>query len=45
MDKEIRAAKRGIDKKMDKLAKDDVKRDKKCDMAEKGMKKKAKKYK
>jgi hypothetical protein len=35
VDKEIKSAKKSIDKKMDKLAKDDKKRDKKCEHAEK----------
>ncbi len=41
MDKKIKAVKKDNDKKMDKLVKEDVKRDKKCDMAM--MKKKSKK--
>jgi hypothetical protein len=40
VDKEIKSAKRSIDKKMDKLVKDDKKRDKKCEHAEKMAKKK-----
>ncbi len=40
MDKEIKGVKKSIDKKMNKLVKDDVKRDKKCDMAQMKAKKK-----
>lgn len=39
MDKAIKAVKRAIDKKMDKLVSMDKKRDKKCDHAEKLAKK------
>lgn len=34
MDKKIKAVKKKMDKGMDKLLKADIKRDKKCDMAE-----------
>lgn len=40
MDKAIKSAKRAIDKKMDKLTKMDIKRDKRCDKAEHMAKKK-----
>lgn len=40
MDKEIKGVKKTIDKKMNKLVKDDIKRDKKCDYSEKMAKKK-----
>lgn len=40
MDKEIKGAKKTIDKKMNKLIKDDKKRDKKCEHDEKMAKKK-----
>lgn len=40
VDKEIKSAKKSIDKKMDKLVRDDKKRDKKCEHAEKMARKK-----
>lgn len=43
MDKKIIAIKKANDKKMDKLVKEDIKRDKKCEMAEKKAKMKKKK--
>lgn len=42
MDKKIKSAKHSMDKKMDKLVKEDKKRDKKCEHAEKMMHKKKK---
>lgn len=39
MDKAIKVAKKSIDKKMNKLVSMDIKRDKKCEMAEKKAKK------
>lgn len=42
MDKAIKSAKRSMDKKMNKLVRMDVKRDKKCEHAEKLAKKKRK---
>lgn len=40
MDKEIKSVKKSLDKKMDKLIKDDIKRDKKCEHDSKIAKKK-----
>ena len=39
MDKKIKQAKKASDKKFDALIKEDIKRDKKCEKAEKKMKK------
>jgi hypothetical protein len=40
MDKKIKAVKKSVDKKMDRLVQEDIKRDKKCEHDEKMAKKK-----